>query len=212
MSAVAFDQLVFQRRSIRRYKDEALPESWIHDILACALQAPSPSNSQPVRFVQICSQACKDRLQQALITGYECLLAQHRSMNAPARVRNWINAYRRYSEFMFAAPVLLAVAVSRRTQTFSQRLAESGFTFPHCANGAEMDITVGLALQNILLRAQALGVGSCVLTAPLIFIQNVEEFLNIPDLAVKCFVTLGWADESPRATDRRSLTQMVQVI
>ena len=101
------DQLVFQRRSIRRYKSDALPDDWIQAMLACAHQAPSPSNSQPVRYVSIQTQSCRDNLQQAMMAGHDRLLAAHRAAGAPARLRNWINAYRRYAEFMFTAPVLL---------------------------------------------------------------------------------------------------------
>ena len=196
------DELIFQRRSIRRYKSDALPEVWIQAMLACAHQAPSPSNSQPVRFVHIQSQASKDIVQQALKAGHDRLLVEHRAAAAPARLRNWINAYRRYSDFMFSAPVLLAVGVDTDIKGFARRLGEAGVTVAERQANAEMDITVGLALQGLLLKAQALGVGSCILTAPLLFIQDVEAVLRLERLAVKCFVTLGLADEAPKSTDR----------
>lgn len=206
------DQLVFQRRSIRRYKSDALPEAWIQAMLACAHQAPSPSNSQPVRFVRIHSQVCKDNLRQALTAGHERLLAEHRAAGAPARLRNWINAYRRYSEFMFKAPELLAVGVDTDIEGFGRRLCEAGLLVAEQRSDAEMDITVGLALQGLLLKAQALGVGSCILTAPLLFIKDVEAVLGMERLAVKCFVTLGLADEAPKATERRPLADVVKVV
>ncbi len=206
------DQLIFQRRSIRRYKSDALPEAWVQAMLACAHQAPSPSNSQPVRYVRICSQLCREDLRQALAAGHVRLLAAHRAAGAPARLRNWINAYRRYSEFMFAAPVLLAVGVDTAIKGFASRLGEAGVLVEQGHWQAEMDITVGLALQGLLLKAQALGVGSCILTAPLIFIRDVEEVLGLEHLAVKCFITLGLADEAPKASERLPLADVVQVV
>ncbi len=206
------DQLIFQRRSIRRYKSDALPEEWIQAMLACAHQAPSPANSQPVRFVRIHSRVIKDNLQQAVAAGHDRLLAEHRAAGAPVRLRNWINAYRRYSEFMFTAPVLLAVGVDTGIKGFARRLGEAGLVVPGRHSEAEMDITVGLALQGLLLKAQAMGVGSCILTAPLLFIQAVEAVLGLERLAVKCFVTLGLADEAPKATERRPLADVVKVV
>lgn len=211
-SADMVEKLIFQRRSIRRYKSDALPESWIQSMLACAHQAPSPSNSQPVRFVHIDSPACKDRLKLALETGHERLLNAHRAAGAPARLRNWINAYHRFSEFMFGAPVLLAVGVDTAVKGFASRLGDEGIMVYGQHRGDEMDITVGLALQGLLLKAQALGVGSCILTAPLLFIRNVEELLGLERLAVKCFVTLGLADETPKASQRLPLQDVVKVV
>jgi len=206
------DQLIFRRRSIRRYKSDTLPEAWVQAMLACAHQAPSPSNSQPVRFVRIRSQVSKDNLLQALTAGHDRLLVEHRAAGAPARLRNWINAYRRYSEFMFTAPELLAVGVDCDIKGFARRLAEAGLMVAGQHSDAEMDITVGLALQGLLLKAQALGVGSCILTAPLLFIQDVEAVLGLERLAVKCFVTLGLADEAPKATERLPLANVVKVV
>jgi nitroreductase len=206
------DELIFQRRSIRRYKSDVLPEAWVQAILACAHQAPSPSNSQPVRFVSIQSQSCRDNLQQAMAVGHDRLLAAHRAAGAPARLRNWINAYHRYSEFMFAAPVLLAVGVDLDTKGFARRLVEAGLNVSGQQSGSEMDITVGLALQGLLLKSQALGVGSCILTAPLLFIPDVAKILGLDQLVVKCFVTLGLADEAPKAPERLPLADVVKVV
>jgi nitroreductase len=208
-SAEVVDQLIFQRRSIRRYKSDDLPEAWIQAMLTCAHQAPSPSNSQPVRYVRITSQACRDKLRQAFAAGHDRLLAARQAAGAPVRLRNWINAYRRYGEFMFAAPVLLAVGVAPGIRGFARRLDEAGLLAAGLQAGAEMDITVGLALQGLLFKAQALGVGSCILTAPLLFIEDVEKVLGLDQLVVKCFVTLGLADEAPKASERLALADVV---
>lgn len=206
------EQLIYQRRSIRRYRNDSLPAAWVQAMLSCAHQAPSPSNSQPVRYVQIDTSACRDRLYHSLVEGYERLLTEHSAAGAPARLRNWINAYRRYSEFMFAAPVLLAVGVDTRTRGFALRLREAGLAAAQDNSEAEMDITVGLALQALLLKAQALGVGSCILTAPLAFIHDVEAILGLEHVTVRCFVTLGLPAETPKSPGRRPLAGVVTVV
>ena len=53
-------------------------------------------------------------------------MARHAAAGASARLRNWINAYRRYSEVMFAAPELIAVAVTTETTGFVHRLVQAG--------------------------------------------------------------------------------------
>jgi nitroreductase len=206
------EELVFQRRSIRKYKGDAVPEAWIHAMLACAHQAPSPSNSQPVRFVRLHTQACRDSLRHALEAGYNHLLARYREVRAPTRLRNWINAYYRHCAFMDTAPVLLAVGIDPTVKGFAWQLRQAGVTASDRSSTSGMDITVGLALNGLLLKAQALGVGSCILTAPMLFIQDVEELLGLERLVVKCFVTLGIADEAPPAPVRLPLQDVVKVV
>jgi nitroreductase len=205
-------RLIYQRRSIRRYRPEPLPEAWVEQMLACAHQAPSPSNSQPVRYVRIDSPACREKLRQALVEGHAHLIARHKAVGGPAQLRNRINAYRRYAEFMFAAPVLLAVGAGTGTKGFSQHLAEAGLIERDMRQTSDLDMTVGLALKGLMLKAQAMGVGSCVLTAPLVFIENVERLLGLKDMQVKCFVTLGLADEVPKPTPRSPLEDVYTVI
>ncbi len=210
--ADVIERLIFQRRSIRRYRSRDLPDAWVRAILACAHQAPSPSNSQPVRYVRIDSASCREALHRSLDEGHQRLLAEHRAAGAPARLRNWINAYHRYSEFMFTAPVLLAVGVDTGIKGVARRLSEAGLKAGQGDSEPEMDITVGIALQALLLKAQALGVGSCILTAPLIFIQDAQAILGLGQWAVKCFVTLGLAAETPDSPGRLPLADVIRVV
>ncbi len=211
-TAGVLDQLVSKRRSIRKYTSDPIPEAWIEAMLQCAHQAPSPSNSQPVMFVRIDSQNHRDKLHQALADGHARLIARHKAENAPARLRNWINAYRRYAEFMFTAPVLLAVGVRHGIEGFASKLADAGLRPDDGRQQCDLDITIGLALKGLLLKAQALGVGSCILTAPLVFIDDVEPLLGLEQITIRSFVTLGLADETPSPPQRRPLSDVVRVI
>ncbi len=71
-----------------------------------------------------------------------------------------------------------------------------------------MDITVGLALKGFILKGEELGLGSCILTAPLVFISNVEEILEVEGIRVKCLVTAGFPDEEPRLPERKSVEEV----
>ncbi len=210
--AAVVERLIFQRRSIRRFQDRPVPEAWIEAMLRCAHQAPSPSNRQPVRFVRIESEAARESLRRALTSGHEALLDQHRSRRGPARLRNRINVYRRYAEVMFAAPLLLAIGVSHEKSGFGDHLAAGGLDPLDSGPAPDLDITVGLALQGLMLKAQGLGMGSCVLTAPLVFIGDAARLLGLENLTVRCFLALGFPGESPRPSPRISLDAVVQVV
>ena len=46
-------EAIYTRRSIRYFKDEPLPEEALAEILRAGMQAPSPKNRQPWRFLVI---------------------------------------------------------------------------------------------------------------------------------------------------------------
>ena len=49
-------EAIEKRRSVRRYKDEPVPDSMINEILEAARLAPSASNLQPWRIIVVKSQ------------------------------------------------------------------------------------------------------------------------------------------------------------
>jgi len=203
-----FDELVKKRRSIRKYRDEMPPEAWIEKMLLAASQAPSPSNTQPVRFVRINSSSIKTALRESMETGRQRLLQAAAATDKPKNMRNWINAYYRYSEFMFRAPVLIAVGVVLPSSGFFLKLYKSGLITTGEKVSTNADISVGLALEGFVLKAQELGLGSCILTAPLGFISDAEEILGIKEMEIKCFVVAGFPDEKPHAPVKLGLEEI----
>ena len=202
------DEFLRSRRSIRKYKAISPPDALIEQALQPAVFAPSSGNSQPVRFIRINSPDIKSRLQAALEEGRQGFLEQAGKSDKPNKLRNWINAYYRFSTFMFDVPLLLAVGTIAVLPGLSRALSEAGVMIPEKRWKTDADIAVGLALQGIMLRAQELGLGSCVLTAPLAFIARAEEIIGVTDLEIKCFLTLGFPDESPKCPPKKDLTQL----
>lgn len=201
----SFDQLVEKRRSIRKYTPEIPSEELICQMIACAGMAPSPSNIQPVRFIRIRSGNVKDHLQQRFTLGHEKFLTRVKDLKSGKRLRNLINAYKRYSEFMFYAPVLFAVGVIQEGSGFSKTLLDAGLLSDDLRGDTDLDISVGLALNGFILKGETIGLGSCILTAPLVFIDDMESIIGLPDISVKCFITTGYPDEIPPYIEKKGV-------
>jgi nitroreductase len=206
------DKIIRSRRSIRKYRVEMPPANWIEAMIACAAWAPSPSNSQPVRFVRIISPEIRNDLHRAMIQRHQELLQMLESEGGPKKTRNLLNTYLRYSEFMFKAPVIIAVGTVTNFFGFSQRLTEAKVLPEDTRGETDLDISVGLALMGLLLKGEALGLGTCILTAPLVFLSDVEKRIGLEDLRIKCFVTAGFAGEHPSFIERRSLVDLFREI
>jgi nitroreductase len=58
-------QAIFERRSIRQYKQQAIPDEHLTQILEAGRQAPSAANRQPWHFILVGEPAQKQRVAQA---------------------------------------------------------------------------------------------------------------------------------------------------
>lgn len=209
---ISFDQLIAGRRSIRKYKAGMPPEEQIMQMVACAAMAPTPSNSQPVRFINIQSKIVKAALQESLEAGYQKFLGSIEGEKNTKRLRNRIHVYKRYSDFIFAAPVLMAVGVVDDYSGFSKILHQAGILEKDYRAFTDLDISVGLALKGFILKAETLGMGTCIVSAPLVFIENIEAILGLTGISIRCLVTLGYPDETPSHIERKSVQEIYQVI
>ncbi len=208
----SFDQLVEKRRSIRKYTPEIPAEELICQMVACAGMAPSPSNIQPVRFIRIQSGNVKNLLQQRFTSGSEKLLARAKALKNGKRLRNLVNAYKRYSAFMFYAPVLFAVGVIKDGSGFSKTLLDAGLLKEDLRGETDLDISIGLALKGFILKGESVGLGSCILTAPLVFMDDMEAIIGLPDISVKCFITTGYPDETPSWIEKKAVKEIYMEI
>jgi nitroreductase len=202
------DKLIQGRKSIRKYTKDTPPEEWIKKMILSAMKAPSPTNSQPVRFIRILSPELKEQLHQAMEHGRESLLEAIKNAPSSKRLKNWVNAYFRFSEFMFLAPVLFAVGTTSTFVSLSERLFRAGMREQGHKKHRDVDIAVGLALKGYLLKGEELGLGSCILTAPLIFIEEPEIIFPLKGVEIKCFITTGYPDEEPDHITRKDFNEI----
>jgi len=123
-----------------------------------------------------------------------------------------VNYYWRFSEFIFDAPVLLAMGTVTTLESFSQRLFDAGLAERIRRGNTDIDITVGLALNSLMLKARELGLGTCVLTAPMQFVPDPEPVLGLTDIRIKCFVTVGYPEGVPVPVERKRIEAIYKEI
>ncbi len=59
-------EVIFSRRSIRKYEDKEIPQDILHQVLEAGRQAPSAVNKQPIRFVVVTDSEAKNELSKSL--------------------------------------------------------------------------------------------------------------------------------------------------
>lgn len=202
------DSLIYSRRSIRKYKKEMPPPEWIEQMVTCALQAPSPANRQPVRFFRICRPDILENLKTAMEDGCRTLLQKADDVGASAILKNVIANYYRFLLFMFDAPLLFAIGTVSSGKGVADKLYSTGILPPEKRTTTDDDMSVGLAVMEWTLKGEELGLGSCILTAPLLYLDRPEDILGVSPVTLKCFLTLGFPDEAPQPVKKKGLSEI----
>jgi F420 biosynthesis protein FbiB-like protein len=181
---------LFQRRSIRRYRTEAIPRELIEAVLEAAIWSPSAHNRQPWRFAVIETQAQKEQLAQAMGARLR------RDLQADGMSSELIeaDAGRSYSRIT-NAPVLIALCLSMVDMDVYTDEKRN-------LNEYLMAVqSVAMAGQNILLAAQDVGLSACWMCAPLFCPDVVKTALNLPDdWQPQALLTMGYPAETREKT------------
>jgi nitroreductase len=186
-------ELMKTRRSIRRYQDRDVPDELLEQIMEAGRWAPSGDNGQPWRFIvvrdvetkkalsRIATEGSGRRFTAEYFTGrlderFEGLKDEKKKARAYQKLRSGA-----VSSFLVDAPVIIVVCAYLDV-----------WDFPY---------DVAMATQNMQLMAHALGLGTCVVVAPVCdFIDEVEtaKLLKIPHgFKVALPLAVGYPAESP---------------
>lgn len=181
----ALYELMRKRRSIRKYKPDPVPKAVLERILEAAFWAPSGKNMQNWRFFVMQGQKRDDYLQYSQ--------------------RSWDTI----------RPILekrLKPSLYAFTERFFYTLGDAPVVImaynkpdPEENNQTSMG-SVYMAVQNLLLAAEAEGLGTCAMGSPLEVKEDVDRFLGVDgtDLQLICGITVGYPDHEPPAAPRQA--------
>jgi nitroreductase len=166
-----FFDVVTTQRAIRRLKTDPIPDAALRQIMDAAICAPSGGNRQGWSFVVVRDAAKRARLGELYREAWSEL------MKVPY-----------YRDAASAPPDSPAGRMLASARHLGQHLGEAPLLILACIAldlGVKPTLTTGAsiypAVQNIMLAARALGIGSCITTIHKFRDTQVKELLGIPD-------------------------------
>jgi len=191
-------EAIQQRRSIRHFLNNPVPQEMIIQMLEAARLAPSGGNHQPWRFVVVTDFEEKQKLRQICFN-------QTFIDEAPV---------------VFVACTDLSIYSSRASQSRYQELAAAGVrsrgntprSIPELDRQTKIHLATSniyIAIEHIVLTATALGLGSC-------WIRGIEDpeaiktLLGLPgDIVVVAALAVGYPQSVPPPRPRLSLEEIM---
>jgi nitroreductase len=178
------------RRSIRRFKDEPIPDEALRTILTAATQTPSGKNRQPWRFVVV-----KGDRRAEMVRVMREGIAKVRSRG------QGVGSSESTARVMEQAPVTVFVFNPYGMDPWLAHSIDQMFV------GSVDTQSVGAAIQNMLLAAYGLGIGSLWICDVFVAYQELQEWTG-EDGEMIAAVSFGYADESPGPRPRKSLDEV----
>jgi 5,6-dimethylbenzimidazole synthase len=160
-----------ERRSCRSFLIDPIEEAVLEKIIEAGTWAPSPMNAQPWEFIVVTGSQGKEKI---YAEGERC-----RQWALSTSGWKWLDKYR--IEFLKTAPALVVV-IGDPKKTGVDQFMEDG--------SAGYQYACAAAVQNMMLAAQALGIGSLWYT--LFDKNNLAQILGInPEKKPLSIVCLG---------------------
>lgn len=185
------------RRSVRSYRPEPVPQELLDQLLTAATLAPSAGNRQDWEFIVVVDATAKELLATATQARWQELTAGAEESGALAELRRYADNFTWFA----SAPAVIAVTC-RRPETFMQELLGDA-----AAIVAGQRLSAAMAAQNLMLAAQAAGLGSCCLTGPLAADAALRNLLGLnARQELVCMITVGYPTKKSTPPSRKALT------
>ena len=198
-------KVIKERRSTRKFLDKDIPEDVLHQIFDAGRFAPSNTNRQAWKFIVIKNSELKEQIHQAVCAKVEDILE---SMTSTVKYRA-IRAYTKYFTFFKDAPVLV-VALFKKPSNVANLLMKHTKRVEMISGEL---ISLSMACQNMQLMAHSMGVGTCILTGPLVAYDTIKELLNIDNNhEIGLFMASGYPAEESYTPRRKDIEKIIDII
>lgn len=186
-------EAVHGQRAVRHFSDRPVSDESIETILGAAVRAPSAGNRQPWRFLVVRDVGIKRRLGQWYFSAWQAATAEMGELTQPYRHGGEL------AEQMEIVSVLILACIDH---------GQANYGLGPVTRGA----SIYPAIQNLMLAAWALGLGTVLTTLHTQYEDEIKQLLNIPDsVETAALIPVGYPAEGTQlgSSRRKPLSDVV---
>ena len=195
MKDMLLSEAMESQRSIRKYSDKPVPSHLISRIIASAIHAPSATNLQPWHFIIIQDSQIKRRIGDWYLDAWTSIYPNVDPSTLPQSSRSGLELGKQMGEI----PVLILVCFDiSRERSSTATFVQGASIYP--------------VVQNILLAARGLGLGTVLTTIHRKYEKEIKQLLNIPqNIETAALIPLGYPAEEEHfgGSKRKPLREVV---
>ncbi|MEM0014143.1 MAG: nitroreductase family protein [Candidatus Nezhaarchaeales archaeon] len=191
---------IFTRTSIRRFKLTPIPDEVIIKILEAGTRAPTASGGEQWFFMVIADEETRKSVHRLLRRAHEIYARD--SLLEPYSEDSIVKWMKRIDEGMYYAPLYIAAFLDLRKRIHRDEYLQYERVLAIQSLSA--------ALQNMIISAWLLGVGSVWLGVPLLLKEEFDRLLNPPQgCELQAVIAFGYPSEEPRLRKRKNINEVV---
>jgi nitroreductase len=209
-----FSDLALSRRSIRKYEEKGIAPSEIKELIKIAISAPSACNSQCWKFIAIIDKKVIKQIEEAVVNKFEEIL----SFSLNVLPENYIASKKKAVSFFSKAPVVIAVFMTQWEYfdpMFVSVLKKQDYSVQDITSllGSPDLLSLGGAIQNLLLAAHEKGYGACWMNDPAIAGEEIGKILAVPKgHKFISLIPIGFPAYTPREKQMKSFDEIYSEI
>ena len=201
MDYKSFLLLAKSRRSIRKYTNQKVSHEVVEQLIEAASWAPSNHNRQGWKFI-IFEDMTEIRSLAEKIRNF----IKNSIEEFPKLIAEQSQELVYYSGAFEQAPVLI-LTMHKKSPAVGKRFMKLASS--ELASGEA--VSTAMACQNLLLAAHALGLGTCIMTAPLLAGQIWKSLDNLPiGYEPTCLIAVGYPAETPQSPRRKKIEHIIE--
>lgn len=193
---------MYTQRAIRYWQDKPVSREVLEKVIEAASKAPSGSNLQPWIFMVIDDEAQRQKIGDALNAVYEGgplkdMIAEGQKSDDKTQ-RLMLKGAKSFFSKLAKAPAIIVPCLYK----LSSPTPDPG--------SLEAGSSIYMAVQNLMLSARALGLGTVMTTAHVLINDPLREACNIPDDAYPAaLIPIGYPDANFGPTTRKPVEEII---
>ncbi len=194
---------MYTQRAIRYWEDKPVPRDLLEKVIEAASKAPSGSNTQPWVFVVIDDPDQRQKIGDALNEVYEggplkSMIAEGQKSEDKTQRLMLKGAQSFFSKLAKAPAIVVPCLYQLSSPTPDPSSLEAGSS-------------IYMAVQNLMLSARGLGLGTVMTTAHVLINEPLRQICAIPDDAYPvALIPIGFPDANFGPTTRKPVSEVIR--
>ena len=207
-------KFIYDRKSIRDFKNEEVSKNDILKLLKAATYAPSPKNQQNWHFVVIENKDIIKKMAQIVEESHKKIANMAKTDEERTKYMKLLKYYTLFDK----APVVIVVYGEEYDMIEYKILKDNGadeHTLEEILSSHSEVQGIGAAVENFLLGATAMGYGTCYMTGPTHARKELEELIGFTKegYSLMSMIAMGVPeDKEHRQPPRKPLEDVVTFI
>ena len=191
---------IFDRRSIRKFKDDKVPRDLIMKMIESARMAPSAKNRQPWKYIVFEGQQ-REIMLNVMDQG---LVAALNEPSLPEAAKPGVLDAQNTLRIMRGAPVIILILNTNGSTPFGPPQDIFGRITEICDS-----LSIGASVENMLLTATEEGLGTVWIANTFFAHEPLPAFLG-SDNQLAGAIAVGFPDEVPTMRPRKNIEEIVE--